>query len=280
MLSKNPKYSVVVVHGICDKRTSQQKGFSKELRANVFPDIGEDSPYWREAIWEKVTEAADDKMQDIVLMLVNAYNKTEYWLEAELKKKHNIFSRLWVRTRWFFGAVARWLSVNKLTQTLDLLLDLPLYMGNPRGDKVREVVFEEIRKAREITPAGVILVGHSLGSVIAYDVVRENMKSMAPLPIKALVTFGSPLDWITKLRMAEGDLTGTKFPIRDVCWYNYFDPKDPVCVMKELSEGMFQKFEENLATPSDLYGIEAHTAYWKDQKIADTVRKLAIGEGV
>lgn len=280
MSDKKPKYAVVVVHGICDKRTSQQKGFSKELRANVFPDICEDSPYWREAIWEKVTEAADDKMQDIVLMLVNAYNKTEYWMEAELKKRRNMFSRLWVRARWFFGVVARWLSVNKLTQTLDLLLDLPLYMGNPRGDRVREVVFEEIRKARDETPAGVILVGHSLGSVIAYDVVRENLKSATPLPIKALVTFGSPLNWITKLRVAEGDLTGTRFPIGDVCWYNYFDPKDPVCVMEELSEEMFQKFKENLPMPSDLYGVDAHTAYWKNPKIADTVRRLAQGEGM
>ena len=274
-----PKYAVVVVHGICDKRTSQQKGFSKELRANVFPDIDENSPYWREAVWEKVTEAADDKMQDIVLMLVNAYNKTEYWMEAELKKRHTALGRLGVRVRWFLGALARWLSVNKLTQTLDLLLDLPLYMGNPRGDRVRKVVFEEIRKAMEETPAGVILVGHSLGSVIAYDVVRENLKSITPLPIKALVTFGSPLDWITKLRVADGDLTGTKFPIGNVRWYNYFDPKDPVCVMRELSEGMFQKFEENLPTLSDLYGVKAHTAYWKSPKIADVVRKLALGEG-
>ena len=275
-----PKYAVVVVHGICDKRTSQQKGFSKELRANVFPDIGEDSPYWREAIWEKVTEEADDKMQDIVLMLVSAYNKTEYWMEAELKKKRTAFGRFGVRVRWFFGSVARWLSVNKLTQTLDLLLDMPLYMGNPRGDRVREVVFKEIAKAKEETPAGVILVGHSLGSVIAYDVVRENLKSTTPLPIKALVTFGSPLDWITKLRVAEGDLVGKKFPIGDVCWYNYFDPKDPVCMMRDLSEEMFQKFEENSATPSGLYGVAAHTAYWKDSKIANTVRKLALGKGL
>ena len=270
----NPKYAVVIVHGICDKRASQQKGFSKELRCNVFPNFGENNPYWREAIWEKVTEAADDKIQDIVLTLVNAYNKTEYWLDAELKKRRSAFGRFYVRTKWLFGAFARWLSVNKLTQALDLLLDLPLYMGDPRGRRVREIVLGEIKEALKQTPEGVILVGHSLGSVIAYDVVREVLKSKDQLPIKALVTFGSPLDWITKLRVADGDLEGKRFPIGNVRWYNYFDPKDPVCLMQELSEGLFQKFEKNEPTRSDFYGVAAHTAYWRNPKIAAIIRNL------
>lgn len=278
MSDKKPKYPVVVVHGICDKCASQQEGFSRVLRDNVFPEGADRESYWHEAIWEKVTEAADSKMQDEVLKLVNAYNKTEYWLDEQLAKRHSLIGRVLAYVWWSFGVFARFKSVDKLTQTLDLLLDLPLYMGNPRGNRVRDVVRDEISKAASVSGNSVILVGHSLGSVIAYDVVRENLENGCLLPIKALVTFGSPLDWVQDLRVAEGDVVRSKWSVSPVPWYNYYDPKDPVCMMQEFPMERFDALAVNASTSSGKCGIGAHTAYWRSGDIASRIRSLAYGE--
>lgn len=278
MSEKKPKYAVVAVHGICDKCASQQKGFSRVLMDKVFLEDAVREAYWYEAIWEKVTEAADSKMQDEVLKLVNAYNKTEYWLDEQLAKRHSLLWRALAYVWWSFGVFARLKSVNKLTQTLDLLLDLPLYMGNPRGNRVRDVVRDEISKAVRATGNSVILVGHSLGSVIAYDVVRENLENGCPLPIKALVTFGSPLDWVQDLRVAEGDLKPGKWSISPVSWYNYYSKNDPVCMMRGLSSEHFGELSVNASVPVAEHGIAAHTAYWRCEDIAKCIWSLAHGE--
>lgn len=94
-------------------------------------------------------------------------------------------------------------------------------------------------------PLPVILVAHSQGSIIAYDVLTAlsgRTPSGLPLDLVALVTFGSPLGIDEVQRKLAG--AGPSAPYGTVpagvrAWTNLADPFDPVALDKTLA-GEFQ----------------------------------------
>lgn len=72
----------------------------------------------------------------------------------------------------------------------------------------------------------VVIVGHSLGTVIAADVIPRLPESTT---VRSLVTVASPLRW-SQLRKWSKDLAGVEdFPFRRVRqWVNVFEPRDVV----------------------------------------------------
>src|SRR5262249_61401873 len=69
-----------------------------------------------------------------------------------------------------------------------------------------------------------VVVGHSLGSVVAYAVLRTDPR---PLKVRAYVTVGSPL----AIRAIRDRLRPIGFPKPAVAsWYNAYDPKDVVAL--------------------------------------------------
>lgn len=268
---KPPKYSVVVVHGICANNGSQQKGFSRKLAKRV---LGEDklrAQFWHEAVWEKETDAADDKIHDAILRLMDAYDKTAYWRKARLAATKNWIVKVGIWACSFLVYIVRLITIDRLSTALDLALDLPLYLGEPRGGKIRQVVIDEIQKAQDENPDGVVLVGHSLGSVIAYDVVRDNLRSETPLKIKTLITLGSPLDWVTDIRKAEGEMEDGNCSLPGVKWINIYDEEDPVPIKDGLPIERFSDVD-NTPIRSGERLILAHTCYWENDEVAKVIR--------
>ena len=266
-----PKYSVVVVHGICANNGSQQKGFSRKLARHVLDDDKLRSQFWHEAVWEKETDAADDKIHDAILRLMNAYDKTDYWRKARLSEAKNWVMKTLIWACSFFMYVLRLIAIDRLASGLDLALDLPLYLGEPRGQKIRNVVIDEIRNAMKETEGGVVLVGHSLGSVIAYDVARKSLHSETPLKIKALITLGSPLDWVTDIRIAEGAHGDDDYSLSGMNWINIHDDADPVSIREELPIDRFCGVK-NISIHSGEKYILAHTCYWENEEVARIIR--------
>lgn len=271
----NPKYSVVVVHGISDKIGDQQPGFSEALGAKVMPDQSVRDKYWVEAVWESVNNALDDKIQDIVLKLVDSYDKTTYWRDSELAKATSGMCKACIWIRWcLFKSFRAWL-VKKTVRALDLVLDLPMYLGDPKGERIRTKVKDAIRKALAANANGVILVGHSLGAVIAYDVIRESQSEGGEhFPIKAFVTMGSPLDWVTDLRIVDKELSGTVFDIGGIDWVNFYDEQDPVPLNRDLPKSRFPDVHNEPAICSGEKYIDAHTVYWQRDEVVRMVRSL------
>ena len=272
---KSPKCAVVVVHGISDKSGDQQKGFSNELAKKIMPDKAVRDKYWIEAIWEPINNPLDDKIQDIVLQLVSTYDKTTYWRDSELAKAKSEMRKFfiwlqWCVWKWFMC----WLS-KKTTRALDLVLDLPMYLGNPKGEKIRDKVNEAIKKALSTECASVVLVGHSLGSVIAYDVIRESLSEEGPhFPIKAFITMGSPLAWVTDLRIADKEVPDSQFFIGNIPWVNFYDEQDPVPLKNNLPENRFPDVKNEPAIRSGERYIDAHTIYWKREEVANKIAEF------
>lgn len=79
----------------------------------------------------------------------------------------------------------------------------------------------------------VVLVGFSMGSLVAYDLLRTNMLTAKakPLPVAGLVTCGSPLalpSFYAKVRANASDLSQTTpFPSQIGAWVNVWTKDDP-----------------------------------------------------
>jgi hypothetical protein len=154
----------------------------------------------------------------------------------------------------------------------------------------------------------VIIAGHSLGSVIAYDTLdRINIKANLPegkkLPIKklaGLITFGSPLDKIAfffrertrpdeyirgailahlhsfKAKPFSDDEGGQKIsdPIKPkldkIPWVNYYADNDPVSGHLDFYD-IFEQDNVRLTLPQS-WGV-AHSGYWTSQSFYEDIMK-------
>ena len=116
-----------------------------------------------------------------------------------------------------------------------LLFDLRqvrLYLGDPR---IREVV--QARVAAAVDGGTRVLVGHSLGAVVAYEALCAN----PGWPVRALVTLGAPLGIpnlvFDRLRpppgLSGGGLAG-RWPGGAGAWVNVADEEDVVALVKDL----------------------------------------------
>lgn len=167
---------------------------------------------------------------------------------------------------------------------VDLVGDVFVYLDNEDGQEIRK----HVRATIENNP-NCVLVGHSLGSVVCFDIIMElanegffTDKPIDEWPVKSLITFGSPLNLSLFGENRQLLPHGGNGVFQ---WYNYSDRNDPV-----ISGNIFGKaFQENrlmresYETFPDQYHIHdrqvetgfhvlAHINYWKNKYI---VRRLA-----
>jgi hypothetical protein len=86
---------------------------------------------------------------------------------------------------------------------------------------VRDEIDRIVGPALNETPC--VVIGHSLGSVVAYNVLRTDRRA---LKVQAYITVGSPL----AIRAIRDQLRPIGFPAPAKAWYNAFDPKDVVAL--------------------------------------------------
>ncbi|MBP5090666.1 hypothetical protein HUS91_35235, partial [Pseudomonas chlororaphis] len=92
--------------------------------------------------------------------------------------------------------------------------------------ELRKRLIDDLKKAAKQAQK-LVLVTHSMGTMIAYDVLR-NCKDCPP--VEVLFTLGSPLGIteVQELLRAEG-LQNVDFPPALGRWINVYDPLDPIC---------------------------------------------------
>jgi len=94
---------------------------------------------------------------------------------------------------------------------------------------------EPVRQALKASPPPKVVVAHSLGTIITYDVLSE--PDLAGLKIDLLVTVGCPLG-IGNVQRLIRDRAGRPNPVPPslAAWSNFSDPFDPVALEQTLRD--------------------------------------------
>jgi len=94
---------------------------------------------------------------------------------------------------------------------------------------------DPVRKALLASPSPKVIVAHSLGTIITYDVLNE--PDLAGLKVDILFTLGCPLG-IGNVQRLLRDSAGKPNPVppQIAAWSNYSDPFDPVALEHTLRD--------------------------------------------
>ncbi|MBI2382003.1 MAG: hypothetical protein HYV16_14715 [Gammaproteobacteria bacterium] len=96
--------------------------------------------------------------------------------------------------------------------------------------ELREILGKYLRPENQV-----LLIAHSMGSIIAYDVLTELAKEQPSMKLHALVTIGSPLGLPLVKRHATHDKSPARTPSNvETAWINFADRRDPVAADTHL----------------------------------------------
>lgn len=104
------------------------------------------------------------------------------------------------------------------SHTIDTFLrDVYLYVNDRNVSRAINKIVSD-----KLTDEPTVVVGHSLGSVVAYKVLLEQ----PALKLRRYITVGSPLG----LKTIASKLGMLKYPRADLLWYNAYDERDIVAL--------------------------------------------------
>ncbi|MGW2896677.1 alpha/beta hydrolase [Streptomyces sp. NPDC001212] len=198
------------------------------------------------------------------------------------------------------SAVTKAPTPRSLQRAMNILLRSPFLPG-PVAERfllgllrqVRRYFTDDTVRARATAAVGArigsdttVLVGHSLGSVVAY----ESLCAHPDWPVRTLVTLGSPLGMPTLVfdRLRPAPVAGRgQWPVGLERWSNLADRHDVVASVKELS-GLFGPHRPNPVPTGVKPGAALRDiAVDNGWKVHDVLRHLtaretgaAIGEGL
>jgi pimeloyl-ACP methyl ester carboxylesterase len=143
------------------------------------------------------------------------------------------------------------------------------------GGGIRRALREQILKSEE----PVVLLGHSLGGIIAFDLLTDSVKDEAMDRVKLLVTVGSQvplfyeLDVLAKLRYRKTPRAG--FPSWP--WVNVYDKRDMLAYGgAQLFPGRCTDVPVNTGAPF----WPAHNAYWDTAKFYQELADALFASGL
>ena len=109
--------------------------------------------------------------------------------------------------------------------------DVYLYFYSDLGAAIRQRLIEELEAAAR-AGSRIAVVSHSMGAVIAYDVLGQ-----VSVNVELLVTMGSPLG----LPPVRDELKGSAFPASVHRWLNVFDGLDKVTLPVQEIGGIYTR---------------------------------------
>ena len=181
-------------------------------------------------------------------------------------------------------------------KTIDLLGDVVISLEDGATAKLirrklRAKILDSYRAGEPL-----FLVGHSLGSVYAFDVIQELMAetdmfmrdNMETWPVQGFMSLGSPLglSLFKRNRVQKMGPGGEFFP-----WRNIWDPTDPVVsgsfygqsLQSYVIEGRFKSHDipsgwdiEDFPVSTEQKWLLAHVAYWKHDRVGEMLGNMLI----
>ena len=111
------------------------------------------------------------------------------------------------------------------------LVDLDEYFRDPA---MRAAALERVAAVCQADAGPVLLLGHSMGSIVAYDLVAS--RGARPLGVAGLLTFGCPLGMKSLYRHVAELHPGTPFPPDLDRWTNVYNDEDFATIVPALAD--------------------------------------------
>ncbi|TAK46583.1 MAG: alpha/beta hydrolase [Betaproteobacteria bacterium] len=145
---------------------------------------------------------------------------------------------------------------------------LEMFMRDVYLYTTRAGVRDEIDRivASQLTEEPTVVVGHSLGSVVAYSILRSDRRR---LRIPLYVTVGSPLG----LRAIRDQFRPLRFPQPVEAWYNAFDDRDVVALypLDSANFPVVPRIENNSAVKNHTANRHGIVGYLDDSAVAERI---------
>lgn len=114
----------------------------------------------------------------------------------------------------------------------------------------------------------VVVVTHSLGTVVAFHLLREFAKSGSPVEVPLLITMGSPLGVEAVKKYID---LPHKIPPNVGRWENFFDRGDPVSLGKALSSQFAASIFDNGTINNQTENAHSIEGYLNQKAIRDSL---------
>jgi len=239
---------LLLVHGIAQggkNPVDLQKEWTDTLRqgfknANIpFPGtLSVDFPFYGDALDARVAKSQLPLPRQIVPKGGEAPSAYEEFLNSslkEMKERANISDDAVAAEAGPIPATEKGIQNWRLTQAIARLIDKrhPRFTSDTIERYLRDVfLYVSNRSARreinaiveaKLTDEPTVVIGHSLGSVVAYNVLLEQGPK---LKLRRYITVGSPLG----IQTISSTLGVLKYPPADLNWYNAYDEGDIVAL--------------------------------------------------
>lgn len=228
-------YSIIGIHGLSNKppeahladwwHQAMLEGLSKN-EAIQLDSLSFTSVYWADVMYPN-PDPEPDKYKE-----ANAGDLVRYkdgWLDTVKDKARGIGGS-------FMDAMKEWFGVDKAA-TAVLEKKLPDLFRYYTEENTRAELRKKLKEAIKQNPnKKLMLVAHSMGSIIAYDVLRELGKENPQIAVEHFVTIGSPLGMPhVKYRISQ-ESAPVRTPTIVKRWTNLADRRDPVAVDVHLAD--------------------------------------------
>lgn len=228
---------IIGIHGLSNKpeadkledwwSKSMLEGLEKNIGIKISPDeFNFNSVYWADVMYSSPDEEPDTYRP------ANASDLKFYeenWLDEVRDKANDITGDVIDGIKKLFGMdrIAERVLDKKLKDLHRYYKDEDI--KNELRKRLKDIIIENKDKR-------IMLVAHSMGSIIAYDVLRLLGKIDKSIVIDHFVTIGSPLGIPhVKYRIAEeNSLVRTPSVVKK--WSNLADRRDPVAIDTHLSD--------------------------------------------
>ena len=274
---KQEKYAVVAIHGIGSGTESERKGFSASLAKLVCGSQKKEEYLWYESVWEGENESFDRVMEKIADRLIKKdIFPSVFSINGWRNRLRCLAAKI---VCWFLKEQYGRVLVDYSMAVLDALFDFVRYLDSDNGRKMRAHVRKDIEACCKSHREGVVVVAHSLGSLIAHDALYEMVRESVSDNIRAFITIGSPIQWAFELREVDGKQEKDWRSLGEIPWFNFYYSEDPVSIDGPIKEEFFNNVQnERLDLPEEFRKLQtswkAHCAYWKDVAFAAKVRSI------
>ena len=252
---------IIGIHGLANKpdKKIHADGWVNSIAEGLRTNCGINSPsfefegvYWADLLYKyplhgdiNYTFDALYDSQPYIPAKPGALQKyRDKWLDRARADIQSILDNLVDGTKKTLGldAVADFLLARKL-KDLDFYYDEQRQIANRTGElkQAREVLQDELASILLAHKADdIMLIAHSMGSIISYDVLRNLGNPDQGLRVSHFVTVGSPLGLpYVKLRVMQErtyDPVVRTPTIVNKSWINFADRKDPVAFDTHLKD--------------------------------------------